>query len=141
MRSRIVGSHVRITFVNALAAARDVLRTNANLAMVICGVHFDDSRMYDLLDYARRERPDVSFLSVRILEAELPRASREGVELAMRMAGAAAFVDFAAAFVLLAQLAAVWTGYSRLTLSRWALQHRAAVTLPHRTPTGPRRAA
>lgn len=103
---RVVGSHVRITFVNALPAARDVLRTNANLAMVTCGVHFDDSRMYDLLDYVRRERPDVSFLSVRILDAELPRASREGTELALRMAGAAAFIDFASLIIERGRIAA-----------------------------------
>ena len=85
---RVLSPHVDLTFVNSLNAARDALRTNTDLAMVVCGVHFDESRMYELLEFAQCERPHVPFLCIRILDAELARASRERVGLALKAAGA-----------------------------------------------------
>ena len=92
---RVLSAHVDLTFVNSLNAARDALRTNLDLAMVICGVHFDESRMYDLLDYAQRERADMPFVCVRVLEAELARASHERLGFALKAAGAVDLIDFA----------------------------------------------
>lgn len=103
---RILSAHVDLTFVNSLNAARDTLRTNADVAMVICGVHFDESRIYDLLEYARRERPEVPFLCIRILDAERARACRECVGLALKAAGAVDLIDFAALVIELGRTAA-----------------------------------
>src|SRR5690349_18480245 len=52
-------------------------------------------RMYDLLDYSRRERTDVPFLCVRIQDEEVPRLSKRAIAMAAESAGAAAFIDFA----------------------------------------------
>lgn len=92
---RVLGAHVDFTFTTSLNAASAVVRTNPDLAMIVCGVHFDESRMYDLLEYSRRERPDVPFLCVRVLDGEVPRISRQGIAMAAQSAGAAAFIDFA----------------------------------------------
>jgi hypothetical protein len=103
---RALGAHMDFTFVNSLNAARDVVRTNPDLAMIICGVHFDESRMYDLLDFSRRERPDVPFLCVRVLDSEIPRISRQAIAIAAQSAGVAAFIDFAGAAIQRGAIAA-----------------------------------
>ena len=41
--------------------------------MVICGVYFDESRMYELLDYVRTRFPALPFLCARILNTETVR--------------------------------------------------------------------
>jgi DNA-binding NarL/FixJ family response regulator len=92
---RVLGAHGDIVFVNSLDAARAALRTNREIAMVVCGVHFDESRMYELLEYAHREHPDVPFLCVRILDAEMPRISREALAVAAKALGALGMLDFA----------------------------------------------
>jgi hypothetical protein len=70
------------------------LARNSDLSVVICGVHFDESRMFDLLRCVRSRFPKLPFVCVRILNAELPRISRDAIELAARTLGATAFIDF-----------------------------------------------
>jgi len=103
---RALGPHVDITFVNTLVLARELMRTTENLAMVICGVHFDESRMYDLLDYARRDFPHVPFLCVRILQSEIPQISLRALAIAAESLGAIGMIDFAATAVEKGQAAA-----------------------------------
>lgn len=65
--------------------------------MVVCGVHFDEGRMYDLLRHLKRsprlER--LPFVAVRCLEGELEfdGALRESVKIAVKALGGNAFVD------------------------------------------------
>ena len=50
---RALGKDFELVPVNNLADAQALLERNRDWAMVICGVYFDESRMYELLDYAR----------------------------------------------------------------------------------------
>src|SRR5712691_12016699 len=84
-----------LTFVRTLGEATRALdRTDYDL--VIIGVHFDESRMFDLLRQVRaderyRAKPVVCVASQRFGTP----ISLEGLEIATRALAANAFIDFA----------------------------------------------
>jgi hypothetical protein len=52
--------------------------------------------MFDLLQYAHRERPEVPFVCVRVLEYEASRMPRESIDVAVKALGAVDYVDVVA---------------------------------------------
>lgn len=65
-------------------------------ALVVCGCHFDEGRMYDLLRYLKAlpGQAGVPFLAVRCVEGDLlDDALYESVKIAVRALGGNAFVD------------------------------------------------
>jgi hypothetical protein len=66
-------------------------------AVVVCGCHFDEGRMYDLLRHlkATQELARVPFMAVRCVEGDmaLDDALYESVKIAVRALGGNAFVD------------------------------------------------
>ena len=84
----------RLLPAETLDAARDALQHHPQL--VVCGCHFDEGRMYDLLRHlkASQEHAGVPFLAVRCVEGELlDDALYESVKIAVRALGGNAFVD------------------------------------------------
>ena len=79
--------------VNTFSQARAALQPPP--ALVVCGCHFDEGRMYDLLRVlkATPELQRVPFMAVRCLEGELDDALYESVKIAVRALGGNAFVD------------------------------------------------
>lgn len=75
------------------ASARQLIQPDT--ALVVCGCHFDDGHMYDLLRFmkARPELKDIPFLAIRILEGELDDTIYESVKIATRALGANGFID------------------------------------------------
>lgn len=63
--------------------------------VVICGLHFDESRMFDLLRFAKATPAtrDTPFICYRDLNTDLGRSILEGMQIAAKAHGAAAFVD------------------------------------------------
>jgi hypothetical protein len=63
--------------------------------LVICGCHFDEGRMYDLLRHLKATPglQRVPFVAVRCVEGELDDALYESVKIAVRALGGNAFVD------------------------------------------------
>jgi hypothetical protein len=63
--------------------------------LVICGCHFDEGRMYELLRWMRTQPALVAtpFLSIRVLEGALDDAMYESVKIATRVLGGDGFVD------------------------------------------------
>lgn len=89
----VMGDRTGLVGAATLEEAREALGRGVD--MVVCGIHFDDSRMFDLLRYARadpRFRP-VPFICFRDLESELAPALFESLDIACTALGAAAFVD------------------------------------------------
>lgn len=78
---------------DAFEKARSALDTVP--ALVVCGCHFDEGRMYDLLRYmkARPDLENVPFMAIRAIEGELDEAIYESVKIAVRALGGNAFVD------------------------------------------------
>jgi hypothetical protein len=93
---RVLGPYAELMFVNRLPTARAQLAAHADIAMVVCGVHFDESRMFDLLRYAHQERPDAPFVGVRLLEQEATRMQAEGIATSCKVLGAVDYVDVVA---------------------------------------------
>ncbi|MDB5751568.1 MAG: hypothetical protein JWP65_1989 [Ramlibacter sp.] len=64
-------------------------------ALVVCGCHFSDGGMYDLLRHmkASPQLADIPFVAVRLLEGELDDTLYESVKIAVRALGGNAFVD------------------------------------------------
>jgi hypothetical protein len=90
---KVLGAYVRFVPVASLEAAKTALASNPRIALVLCGVHFDESRMYELLQHARRLFAHIPFVCVRVLDAEIPRVSREALRIAAESLGATAFID------------------------------------------------
>jgi hypothetical protein len=90
---RIFGGSFALVPVTSFDAAQEKLKTNPHVALVLCGVHFDESRMYDLLRYVRGELPRLPFVCCRVLSSEIPAISREAIELAATTLGASVFID------------------------------------------------
>ncbi len=88
-----LGVDARLVPATSMEEAQKTLQANPEIALILCGVHFDESRMYDLLDYARRRFPQTPFVCVRVLDAEIPRISRRALDIAAQSMGAAAYVD------------------------------------------------
>lgn len=86
--STLVFSHVA-----SMAEARQALQPDTPL--VVCGCHFDDGRMYDLLRYMKASSAlrGVPFMAIRVLEGELEDALYESVKIATRALGGDSFVD------------------------------------------------
>jgi hypothetical protein len=93
---RVLGPYAELTFVNRLPTARTQLAAHADIAMVVCGVHFDESRMFDLLRYAQQDRPDAPFICVRLLDQEATRLQAEGIARSCKVLGAVDYVDVVA---------------------------------------------
>ncbi len=54
---KALGSYVNLFPVSSLDAAKYALNTMPSIAMVVCGVYFDELRMSDLLRYCGQTRP------------------------------------------------------------------------------------
>ena len=63
--------------------------------LVVCGCHFDEGRMYDLLRHlkATPHLENVPFMAMRCVEGELDDTLYESVKIAVRALGGNAFVD------------------------------------------------
>jgi hypothetical protein len=82
----------------SLAFVRTLLEAERRLAaeefgLVIIGLHFDDSRMFDLLRWARAQCAHIPFVCARIFPKDITRISIEGVSIAVTSLGAAGFID------------------------------------------------
>lgn len=85
----------RITYVYTFDVAVRCLRTNV-FELVVIGLHFDESRMFALVQFVRSlpryERTPV--VCVRGMPSVLSATTRNGIRHAVLAAGGNAFVDF-----------------------------------------------
>ena len=87
-------STVPLVHARTLEQAKDLLDPAPRL--VVCGCHFDEGRMYDLLRHLKASSGlrNVPFMAVRCVEGELlDDALYESVKIAVRALGGNAFVD------------------------------------------------
>ena len=87
--SQILAGH-ELMFVRTLADARRMLQ-HEQFALVLAGVHFDDSRMFDLLRGLRGSAPPV--VCMRSHEFASPAITIEGLEIAAKALGCSLFLD------------------------------------------------
>ena len=67
----------------------------ADTPLILCGCHFDEGRMYDLLRWVRSQPQlqHIPFLTIRVLEGELDDTMYESVKIATGALGGDGFVD------------------------------------------------
>ena len=83
-----------LSFVGTLDEAKRVL-TGRNFDLIIIGVHFDESRMFDLLRHVRWQERHRATPVVCVLTADFSRhaIAAEGLEIAVKALGGTAYVD------------------------------------------------
>jgi CheY-like chemotaxis protein len=88
---QLLGADVDTIAARSLAEALE--RLGAQPDLILCNVRFDESRMLDLLQAAKAQPAtrDTPFVCFRLRPA--PAAWHRSVEVAVQVAGAAAFVD------------------------------------------------
>lgn len=81
--------------VSDMKSAREALQQQAP-DLVICGCHFEEGRMYDLLRLmkAAPELEQVPFVAIRCVAGELEDTLYESVKIAVRALGGNVFVDY-----------------------------------------------
>jgi hypothetical protein len=88
-----LGDDAEIVDAHTMDAALEHLQGSAKISLVVCTVYFDDSRMFDLLRWARAQCVHIPFVCARIFPKDITRISIEGVSIAVTSLGAAGFID------------------------------------------------
>lgn len=83
-----------LVFVRTLAHAMATLRHDG-FSLVVIGLHFEESRMFELLTHVRSlsAYDDVPVVCVQGLEFVVPEPVRKTVDRAVKVLGGTAFVD------------------------------------------------
>jgi hypothetical protein len=91
----------------SLAAAESFLRHEIDL--IVCGLEFDESRMFDLLRKVKSEAAtrSIPFLCVKSRSGALDRTIHESIEIAVHALGAKGFYDLAQQRQLLGEETAI----------------------------------
>ena len=95
-RVAAVLGHERLVFVHTLGAARSAL-AGEDFDLVLIGMHFDDSRMFDLLREVRgggRNR-SVRIACYRLRPFAFMTLSTQVIDVTVKALGASVFVDLA----------------------------------------------
>jgi hypothetical protein len=81
-------------FVTTLSDAVASLRYDG-FSLIVIGLHFDESRMFELLSYARSlpRYKDAAVVCVQGLDLVMPEAVMRTVDMAVKALGGTAFVD------------------------------------------------
>jgi hypothetical protein len=87
--------HHRFDLISAFSMqqARIALKADG-VDAILCSIHFDDSRMFDLLREARVVKPDIAFICCRILHSPLSGQAMDALMTSARLLGCRGFVDF-----------------------------------------------
>jgi len=87
--------HRRFDLVAAFSMQQALVALKAGeIDAILCSIHFDESRMFDLLGLARESAPDTPFACCRILHSPLSRQAIESLVTTARSLGCRGFVDF-----------------------------------------------
>lgn len=74
-----------------MQVAMELVRDRIHLA--VCSLHFDESRMFDLLSYMRIAVPKLPVVCCAMLPTQLSEAAMHDLTVAAREMGAADFLD------------------------------------------------
>jgi hypothetical protein len=78
-----------------LEMAKEVARDNIDV--ILCGLHFDDSRMFDLLRFVKADPAlrAIPFLCIKTLKGKVEPTFDESIRIATKALGAVGFFDLA----------------------------------------------
>lgn len=90
---RAVGRYVEVVPVYTYDDAMRRLESDADIKLILCGMYFAQTRMFDLLRAARDRHPGIPFVCCRIGESEIPQVTLEAVGIAAKSMGALEFIN------------------------------------------------
>ena len=90
---RILEGH-DVLFVNDIASAQRALESDGP-ALVFIGARFDDSRMFDLLEYIRQgaEHKKIPIVAAVVATTRMSKSTIQGLAYATKIFGASVFVN------------------------------------------------
>ena len=91
-----LASDFALTFCHSLAQAQSLL-ANDRFDLIVCGVNFDESRMFDLLKHAKSHPSTkaIPYVCIKVFEGILHADSYKSVKEVCTLLGAASFIDLA----------------------------------------------
>lgn len=92
--TRALGEYAQLARAASYAEAVAELSADSSIDLVICGIYFDEIRMFDLLRYVRHQLPGVPVVCARLGDTEVPAVALEATGIAATAMGAAAFLDY-----------------------------------------------
>lgn len=90
-----LNKHFELIPCTTLDTARTALRKQA-IDLIIAGIHFDESRMFDLLRYVQADPATnaIPVLCVKVLDDQIASTFLQAAAIASQALGAHDFVDF-----------------------------------------------
>jgi DNA-binding NtrC family response regulator len=90
---RAVGRYVEVVPVYTYEDALRRLATDGDIKLILCGMYFAQTRMFDLLRAAKEKHSSIPFVCCRIGESEIPQVTLEAVGIAAKSMGALDFIN------------------------------------------------
>lgn len=89
----VLGDSAKVSSAQRMDQAIAALEEGVEL--IVCGIHFDDSRMFDFLRIVKADPRDrsIPFVCFRDLESDLAPALLESLDISSRALGAECFLD------------------------------------------------
>jgi hypothetical protein len=91
-----LGADVEMIEAETLEQVVAELSTGEPPNLICCTVYFDESRMFDLVQWVRQRFADIPIVCARALPKDLAKISMQALKIASEAMGAAAFVDLPA---------------------------------------------
>ncbi len=90
---RALGGYVELVTAHTFDDAMKRLQQRGDIALVLCGIYFEETRMFELLRTAKHKFPGVPVVCCRIGQSEVPQVTLEAIGIAAKSMGAEEFVD------------------------------------------------
>ena len=90
---RALDRYVELVPVYTFEDAVKRLQKSDDIKLILCGMYFAETRMFDLLRFVKEKCPAVPFICCRVGQSEVPQVTLEAVAIAAKSMGAIEFVD------------------------------------------------
>jgi CheY-like chemotaxis protein len=90
---RALGGYVELVPAYTFDEALKRLRSADDISLILCGIYFAHTRMFDLLRAAKEQFPAIPFVCCRIGDSEVPQVTLEAVAIAAKSMGAEDFIN------------------------------------------------
>ena len=90
---RALSRYVQVVPAYTFEEAVKRLRGPGAINLVLCGLYFEETRMFDLLRFVHDQFPGIPVVCCRIGQSEVPEVTLEAVGIAAKSMGAKEFID------------------------------------------------
>jgi DNA-binding NtrC family response regulator len=90
---RALGQYAELIATSTYDDAIAKLRSRADIDLVVCGIYFAETRMFDLVRAVKRDHPGLPIICCRLGDSAIPQVAVEATGIAAKSMGAAGFYD------------------------------------------------